>query len=538
MKLVLIFLLTMGACSFKKRPLTNQVLKGHSQLYSHPEAPEVQDPEKYLRLSIANFNDLEGQLSPVNIEFSDKENKEKQFIKLGGSEVITQYIKILRQNSPHTLLLDSGDIFSPSVTTQEITSFYETLGFDAMTLGTNDFNIKLPEGYQSSPEYFKDFAAKSKTPLILSNLYDLKTARHVEWQGVRPYLLKDVGELKVGIIGIIPDDIVGKTTVDNRLGLFVENMLQSTLRQARLLKSLGANMVVVLTHQNINCGYQLAKENNLPLEKVNFEPRNQSLCDLTNILGEYLKRLPPGLVDLVLGGRSEEKAANYVGNTLVLSGFSKGMSFNVADFYFDKKSKQLISDLTYVYQPVMTCHEFFKETEDCYYKDETVDHKKRIPATFMGVPIEPSPEEASSTSVKIDYFKALKELNVDLIFNLGNEGNTQILTFEISGSELINLLEEEFNLGHENFWYPNPFFKINNNVSLSLAGEKIVNKKTYKVALDLASRNSSIIFKSRLKNKEFIVLRNQSWSDFDLSDKVSSKLSALIKDTTPLVPGN
>ncbi|HLW56864.1 MAG TPA: hypothetical protein VKY27_05730 [Bacteriovoracaceae bacterium] len=538
MKLVLIFLLTVGACSFKKKPLSNQVLKGHSQLYSHPEVPEVQDPEKYIRLSVASFNDLEGQLSPLHIEFKDKENKEKQSIKLGGKDVITQYVNILRQNSPHTLLLDSGDIFSPSLTTQEITSFYETLGFDAMTLGTNDFNIKLPEGYQSSPDYFKDFAAHSKTPLILSNIYDLKTARHVEWQGVRPYLLKEVGELKVGIIGIIPDDIVGKTTVDNRLGLFVENMLQSTLRQARLLKSLGANMIVVLTHQNINCGHQLARENKLPLEKVNFEPRNQSLCDLTNILGEYLKRLPPNLVDLVIGGRSEEKAANYVGNTLVLSGFPKGMSFNVADFYFDKKSKQLVSDLTYVYQPVMTCHEFFKETEDCYYKDETVDHKKRIPATFLGVPIEPTPEEVKNTSVKIDYFKALKELNVDLIFNVGKEGNSQILTFEVSGSELIKLLEEEFNLGNAQYWHPNPFLKVDDSVFLLLAGEKIINNKIYKIALDLDSRNASIIFKSRLKNKDISVLHNHSWNDFNFSDKVSSKLSAQVKDTTPQAPGN
>ncbi|MFA5584755.1 MAG: hypothetical protein WDA09_11125 [Bacteriovoracaceae bacterium] len=536
MKVALALVLLLGACSFKKKPLNNQVLKGHNELYSHPEAPTTEDPAKFIRLSVASFNDLEAQLSPLNIEFQDKKNKETQSIRIGGAEVIAQYMKILRNNSSNTLLLDSGDIFSPDISAQEIMKFYHELGFDALTLGMNDFNVKLPDGYQSSPQYFKDFAASSQTPLVLSNLYDLKTARHVEWPGVKPYLLKDVGQLKVGVIGIIPDDIVGKTTIDNRLGLFVENMLQSTLRQARLLRSLGANMIVVLTHQNINCGHEMAKEKKLPLEKVNFEPRNQDICDLTNILGEYVKRLPPDLVDLVIGGRSEQKAANYVGNTLVLSGFAKGVSFNLADFYFDKKTKQLQPELTQIYQPIMTCHEFFQKTQDCYYKDETVNHRKRTLAKFFGVEIVPVHTQDKSAFLKINYQRALKELELDLIFNLKKKGITKLLKFEISGHELIKLLEEEYNLGHSKYWFPNPFHINKKKVSLSLKGHQISLDKTYKIGLDLESRNESIIFLNRLKDKDFTLLPNLSWNDFTFQDKVSTKLAAQSTGTKPLPP--
>lgn len=531
MKHLLILALIVGGCTFKKKPLSNQVLNGHSDLYSHSPLPEVKDPERYIRLSVASFNDLEAQLTPLTVEFKDKKNKETQSLKIGGVNVITQYINILRQNSSNTLLLDSGDIFSAEAALPEINNFYQQLKFDAFTLGMNDFNIKLPEGYQSSPQYFKDFAALSKAPLVLSNLYDLKTARHVEWPGVKPYLLKSVGELKVGIIGLIPDDIVGKTTVDNRLGLFVENMLQSTLRQARLLRSLGANMVIVLTHQNIHCGHKLAKEGNLPLDKVNFEPRNESLCDLSGFLGEYLQRLPPHLVDLVIGGRTEEKVANYVGNTLVLSGYSKGISFNLADFYFDKKTKQLVPEITQVYQPIMTCHEFFKETNDCYYKDETVNHKERVPAKFFEVEIIPDTTENTNTTVKIDYQRALNGLDVDLIFNLKKTGNTKILKFEISGTELAKLLEEEYNMGHAKYWHPRPYHVQDGVVSLNVSGEGLKADRIYKIALDLDSRNESVIFRNRLKEKSVLVLPNHSLNDFHYSDKISTKLSAA-KDTT------
>src|SRR5690606_1481839 len=105
----------------------------------------------------------------------------------------------------------------------------------------------------------KQFARSSSTPLVLSNLIELKTARQVEWKGAVPYVMKDLGDVKVGIIGLLPDDIATLTPVDNRVGLFVEGMLQSTLRQARLLRSLGADIIVVLTHQGIPCGHNQAQ---------------------------------------------------------------------------------------------------------------------------------------------------------------------------------------------------------------------------------------------------------------------------------------
>ena len=109
------------------------------------------------------------------------------------------------------------------------------------------------------PNLIKYFSAKSKTPLILSNLYEVKTARAVEWTGTLPYLIREVNGVKVGILGLIPDDVVELTPIDNRIGLYVDSMLESTLRQSRLLRSLGAEIIVVLTHQGLTCGEELAQ---------------------------------------------------------------------------------------------------------------------------------------------------------------------------------------------------------------------------------------------------------------------------------------
>jgi 2',3'-cyclic-nucleotide 2'-phosphodiesterase (5'-nucleotidase family) len=156
---------------------------------------------------------------------------------LGGVDYISSYLKILRQEYGKILLLDSGDIFSTQDNESSFTQdFYSILGYDAFTLGLRDFNQKLPSKYKSLEPYLKDFAATSKAPLVLSNLYDLKSAQVVDWTGTLPYLIKEINGVKIGIMGILPDDIVTQTPVDNRVGLYVENMLQSTLRNARLLR--------------------------------------------------------------------------------------------------------------------------------------------------------------------------------------------------------------------------------------------------------------------------------------------------------------
>lgn len=376
--------LIIAGCSFKKDPLVNQVHNGHTELYSEPDAPKSFDNDDIKRIIIAATNDIEGNFNPQPVSFKDEYEKGFQSIQIGGAQTMSAYFQVLREKYKNVLLVDAGDMFSSKVALKEVQLFYKNNSYDALTVGLNDFNLKLPRGVSSSSEIFRNFAKGSDVTVLLSNLYELKTARSVEWPGTAPYRLKEVSGVKIGIIGLIPDDIVALTPVDNRVGLYVEDMLTNTLRQARLLRSMGADIIVVLTHQGLQCGHQLAQETKLPLEKVNFEPRATGVCDLTSPLGTYLTRLPPHLVDVVIAGRVQEKIANYVNGTLVLSNFGDGKSMIYAEFFYDKQRKKIIKDMTRVHQPVMFCQEFFKETDDCFPHDPSVKHKERVPAKFLG----------------------------------------------------------------------------------------------------------------------------------------------------------
>lgn len=536
----LILLVALTSCSFKKSQLENQTKSGHTELYSEPDSPKNTDPKEFKRVIIAATNDIHGHYGSNEIFFKDNHQAENQSVRVGGVDFISSYFKILREQYGQVLMLDSGDLFSAK--TNEInfiSDFYSTLGYDAITVGLNDFNIKLPSKYHSSSDFFKDFAHKSKVPLILSNLYDLKTSRVVEWPGTLPYLIREVNGVKVGILGLIPDDIIEFTPLDNRVGFYFEGMLKSTLRHSRLLRSLGAEIIVVLTHQGLKCGEEIAQELKLPLSKVNFEAERKGICDLSEQMGEYLNRLPPGLVDVVIGGRTHQKTANIINTNLVLSGFEDGKSFSYAELFVDVKSKKLIREKTIVHQPVSFCQEFFKETNDCYTEDTTVDHKARMPAFFLGKKVEPdvSVQQKFHSFLKADSnqtFVAPKNLQSIIDFYSGDisyinsdSGNTKLILITIKGSEVLEILEDEYNQGQASNWKPSPFKLNQNGLEISLQGSPIELRKEYKILTDIEIAQKHPSLRKMISRSGNISLSNVSWSEPQMiKDGVSTSMSA------------
>lgn len=539
MKILLFISLLLGSCSFKKSALENQTQNGHSELYSEPA--EIKKEENTLkRIVIAATNDLHGHYQANQLQFQDRHHKGNQTIKVGGVDFISSYFKILRAQYEHVLLLDAGDIFSTKAQEMHYTQdFYSALEYDAITVGLRDFNLKLPSRYSTSSDFLKDFAAKSKTPLILSNLYELKTARVVEWPGSLPYLMKEINGVKVGIIGLIPDDVVDQTPIDNRIGLYVESMLQSTLRHARLLRSLGSEIIVVLTHQGLNCGDELAQEFKLPLSKVNFEPEKPNVCDLSNKMGDFLKRLPPNLVDVVIGGRVHQKMANFVNTTLVMSSFENGQSFSYAELFVDPKTKKLKKDKTVVHQPVMFCQEFFKETQDCYTEDPSVDHKARTPAKFLGQLIEPDPgfEQKfhhflkGQPSVSAGILKSIQSImdyhegNISYFRSSGI--NSKLLMVTVKGQELIRILEDEFNQGMDKNWIPSPFKLEGTNLTVSIQGSSLDLAKDYRILASIEDLQKHHVLKKYISHTQTRSLNYVSWMDPGMeNDNVSTVMAA------------
>lgn len=525
--LLLSALLLAGACSFRKDPLTNQTVKGHEELYSEPSEPKAFSDKDLRRVVIAATNDLQGMTEPQEVSFRD-EKSGSQKMSIGGTDAIAMYFDVLRKQYQSVVLVDAGNIFSPKKSAVDIGLFYEAQGYDALTVGLDDFNLKLPKGTSSSVQLFRDFAKDSSVPLVLSNLVEVKTGRSVEWKGTAPYVLKDVDGVKIGIIGLVPDDVVSLTPVHGRVGLFVEEMLTNTLRQARLLRSLGAEVVVVLTHQGLRCGHELAATTKLPIGKVNFEPRKSGVCELGEALGPYLERLPPGLVDVVVSGRGGAKVANYVNETLVLGTAGKGQSFIYAEFFVDARTRKVAREKTVVHQPVAFCREFFRETNDCFTEDASVDHKERVPAKFLGQELNLAPATASSFLPQgpVNVARALIEQGGDIAFVPPTTKHTQLVLLPVKGKILSKLLEEDFNSASAKNWYPSPFELKKDGLHLLVNGDELQSEKDYSVLTDLEGLRFHRALVDSMQKGAPGLMPTYSWESYVRQDTITTKASA------------
>lgn len=530
---VLSILLVVYACSFKKNNLDNQTQSGHEELYSEPDDVSDSDVKTgYKKVVIAATNDISGNLGTRAVKIRDNHNKDPLHIEIGGADVLSSYLNILRQKNKSVVLVDSGDILpSDASDYKSIQDFYSLLKYDAISSGLTDMSMRSSAGVNP----VKTFSEGSLVPVLASNLYELKTARGVEWKGTSQYHIAEVNGIKVGIIGLFPDDISSLTPVNNRVGLYLENMLQSTLHQARRLRSLGATIIIVLTHQGLDCGVSIAETSKLPLSKVNFEPKKDDACDLKSPLGVYLQRLPARLVDLVVAGRNHKKVANFINDIAVVSGFEDGKSFSYVEFLVDEKTSRVAPELTLIHQPVMVCREFFKETNDCYFEDPSVNHKERIPAKFLGVPVER--DEAVRSKFKkffddvsvgfSDPTSLSKEVDADLAYRTSTGSSSQMVLIEISGKELSDWLDKSYNLEETTHWQPSPFRAKGNDLEFLVHGSSISFDKKYRILTDLESLQMKPSLATYITSIQLTTLSDLSWNGKISIDEVSTTAASI-----------
>ena len=397
----IVALLLLSSCTLFKT--NNEKAQGHSQLYSDPDtdnAVSISSNEK--RLVIIATHDLKGQLEASQEKAEDNHSPEKTLISVGGLEVFARYLEILRETYPsEVVLVDSGNSIAGSFLAREsrgnaIFATYEKMKYDAVSLAAPDLSagpkLKL---LAPANKWLPEILKRYETPLVTSNLIDLKTTQPVAWGKSSPQILKEINGVKVGFVSLLPDDLPKKLGAGVLNGLYVEPAIQALLKQTRALRLKGAHVIVLTMYGGLKCGHERAIKKKLPVSKVNFDPKDPSICELDSPLGKFLQEIPVGSVDVVITGGATNKVANFVNGIPVIQAFNDGSSFARVDLVWNTRDNILVKEKTLIHQPTRLCHRFFKKTEDCYTEDTSVDHREQIPARYLNQLIFPEPATAS-----------------------------------------------------------------------------------------------------------------------------------------------
>lgn len=125
----------------------------------------------------------------------------------GGLPRRAHFVNTVRKEGKPLLILDTGDALvidyfgresereKARKRTEVVLKLYEKIGYDALNIGDTDIGLGV--------EYLRNLQKRVKIPFLSANLKDRKTGKLV----FNPYLVKDMGGAKIGIIGLLTPNI-------------------------------------------------------------------------------------------------------------------------------------------------------------------------------------------------------------------------------------------------------------------------------------------------------------------------------------------
>ena len=179
-----------------------------------------------MKLTILETSDIHGYISQKS--FSNPNADEKFSL----SKVKT-YIDQVRNENEHVIYIDNGDSIqgSPLATyykknndLNNLTTAYNLLKLDAVVLGNHDFNY--------GQKYLKSYIDNLNTDVLSAN-----TIKKDNYLDIKPYITKNIGSIKVGILGLTTQYIPHWEKPKNIEGLSFKSALETAKYYLPILRN-------------------------------------------------------------------------------------------------------------------------------------------------------------------------------------------------------------------------------------------------------------------------------------------------------------
>ena len=192
----------------------------------------------------------------------------------GGISRRSHYINTVRDEGKKVLLLDGGNalvIGQPGNEREQqkarkraefILKLYGKMGYDAVNIGDTDLVLGL--------EYLRTLQEHSSVPFLSANLKEKKTRKTL----FKPYLVKEIHGLKVGIIGLMTQSI--PPMLNKIRGYFVEDPAKAATDSINGALS-DCDIIIALAHMNHSEIESFAQK--VPKISIIIGGHNQSYMD-------------------------------------------------------------------------------------------------------------------------------------------------------------------------------------------------------------------------------------------------------------------
>lgn len=243
-----------------------------------------------IRVTLLQLNDVY-QISPV-----DKG-------KNAGLARVATLRKKIRAESPNTLFMLAGDTISPSVAStifkgEQVIATWNAIGLDYSVLGNHEFDF----GNEILIQRMKE----SKFGWLGSNVIDRNTGK--PFNGMPPYVIRQFGEVKVGILGLLTTETA--TSSSPGVNLRFVDPIATAQQIVPKMRAEGATIIIALTHLAMPEDKELART---------------------------------GLIDVILGGHEHQLLQSQAGRTPIFKWGSDARILGRIDLNISTATRQIES---------------------------------------------------------------------------------------------------------------------------------------------------------------------------------------------------
>ena len=267
-----------------------------------------------VQITILGTTDLHGNIDPIDYYTNKPDNR--------GIAKIATLIKRVRGEQPNVMLIDSGDTIQGS----PLESFHgrknnalpdpmmlvmNSLNYDSMTVGNHEYNFGL--------KVLEKARGEAKFPWLSANTYD-KGKQQTHY---KPYIVKEVAGVKIGILGLTTPGIPNWDNAPNYAGLEFHEPLAEARKWVPILRDQEkADVVVIAMHMGL--------EEDLRTGEVNpgqVPHENEAIAIAKEV---------PGVDVIFMGHTHRDVPSVYINGVLLTQANYWGRHLARADLYLQK----------------------------------------------------------------------------------------------------------------------------------------------------------------------------------------------------------
>ncbi|HSE21266.1 MAG TPA: bifunctional UDP-sugar hydrolase/5'-nucleotidase [Pyrinomonadaceae bacterium] len=272
------------------------------------------DGNTRVQITILGTTDLHGNLDPIDYYTNKPDNR--------GLAKVATLIKGVRKEQSNVILIDSGDTIQGSPLESlharknnqppdPMMLAMNALKYDAMTVGNHEYNFGL--------KVLEKARSEAQFPWLSANTYESGPGK----THYKPYLVKEVAGVKVGILGLTTPGIPNWDNAQNFAGLeFHEPLVEAKKWVPILRQQEKVDVVIIAMHMGLEEDLRTGESN--PSQLLH---ENEAIA---------IAKQVPGVDAIFMGHTHREVPSLFINGVLLTQANHWGRHLARADFYLER----------------------------------------------------------------------------------------------------------------------------------------------------------------------------------------------------------